>query len=340
MRRFVVLTAAMLLVVAACGGDDDDGGGEALGAAAFCDALQDTGDPLEGGDPADLADAVEEFEDVADRAPAAIRDDMQVMAGYLKSVAGGDIDDIDEGFDAFLDASTNVETWVAENCNGEAAPGGGGAGDDDTDDGGTDDGGDAATTTTAGDAGGLASSDFCERVAALEDSIGLEAVGEGDFSGLAESADVLDALVAEAPAEIRGDMEVTAEFLRIIADAYEGVDADDPAAALEVFEEIGPAIEELGAELAVAGANIERFLTEECGLELDTTDLGGGTGDEPMSYGEDPELDALWDACADGDGAACDELYYISPVNSDYEEFGNTCGGRFEPFEVICEDEL
>ncbi len=329
MRRFLIAVVAMLLVVAACGGDDD-GGGEVLGAAAFCDALEGTGDPLEVEDLGDLADAVGEFEDLADSAPAAIGDDMQVMAGYLKSVAGGDIDDIDEDFEAFLEASTNVEAWVAENCNGTAAPG-----DDDGDDDGD------ATTTTAGDMGAGSSSDFCERVIALQDSVGLEAVGDGDFSGLAQSADAFEALAADAPAEIRDDIEVTAVFLRLIADAYEGVDPDDPAAAIAVFEEIGPALEELGAELATAGINIEQYLADECGLDLGDTDFGGDAGDEPMSYGDDPELDALWDACDDGDGAACDELFFISPIDSEYEEFGNTCGGRFEPYEVMsCEDEL
>lgn len=54
------------------------------------------------------------------------------------------------------------------------------------------------------------------------------------------------------------------------------------------------------------------------------------------SYGDDPALDRLWDACAAGDGDACDDLYRQSPVFSDYEEFGDTCGGRFGPGEVWC----
>lgn len=50
----------------------------------------------------------------------------------------------------------------------------------------------------------------------------------------------------------------------------------------------------------------------------------------PTSYGDDPVLDALWDACAAGDGSACDELWESSPVGSAYEEFGVTCGERPE----------
>lgn len=54
------------------------------------------------------------------------------------------------------------------------------------------------------------------------------------------------------------------------------------------------------------------------------------------SYGDDPRLDDLWDACADGDGQACDTLYMESPAGSEYEEFGDTCGGRYEPQQVWC----
>lgn len=44
-------------------------------------------------------------------------------------------------------------------------------------------------------------------------------------------------------------------------------------------------------------------------------------------YGSDPELDALYDACADGDMVACDELYFNSGYGTEYEEFAITCGG-------------
>lgn len=49
---------------------------------------------------------------------------------------------------------------------------------------------------------------------------------------------------------------------------------------------------------------------------------------EADSYGDDAELDALWDACADGDLRACDDLYWNSAWDSDYETFGSTCGER------------
>ncbi len=50
--------------------------------------------------------------------------------------------------------------------------------------------------------------------------------------------------------------------------------------------------------------------------------------DQPMDYGDDSTLDRLWDGCEAGDGAACDRLFEQSPVGSDYERFGLTCGNR------------
>jgi hypothetical protein len=40
-------------------------------------------------------------------------------------------------------------------------------------------------------------------------------------------------------------------------------------------------------------------------------------------------LDTLATECYDGDGLSCDVLYEVSPVGSDYEAFGATCGARF-----------
>lgn len=41
----------------------------------------------------------------------------------------------------------------------------------------------------------------------------------------------------------------------------------------------------------------------------------------PMRYGDDEYFDSLWDRCAEDDYDACDELFWDSPVGSDYEDF-------------------
>lgn len=59
------------------------------------------------------------------------------------------------------------------------------------------------------------------------------------------------------------------------------------------------------------------------------TEVQGGLGQG--EYGSDTALDALYGACAAGDFAACDELYVESPLDSEYEHFGDTCGDRNPP---------
>lgn len=62
--------------------------------------------------------------------------------------------------------------------------------------------------------------------------------------------------------------------------------------------------------------------------------------DEPEhagTFGDDPYLDELWDACADADLVACDTLYYDSPIDSEYEQFGAECGGHLaDPWAGAC----
>lgn len=72
----------------------------------------------------------------------------------------------------------------------------------------------------------------------------------------------------------------------------------------------------------------------------DTGGGGGGSGDvpepgsSPDGLGDDPVLDALAQDCFDGDLEACDDLFIESPIDSDYETYGNTCGDRVPEEEV------
>ncbi len=58
----------------------------------------------------------------------------------------------------------------------------------------------------------------------------------------------------------------------------------------------------------------------------------------PFTFGDDASLDGLWQECEAGDGVACDRLFEVSPVGSDYERFGLTCGDR--PLVLDCSAEL
>ncbi len=65
--------------------------------------------------------------------------------------------------------------------------------------------------------------------------------------------------------------------------------------------------------------------------ETTTTERSSEGDGEEGSYGSDPELDELYDQCEDGDFQACDDLFFDSPSDSEYEDFGDTCGERNEP---------
>jgi hypothetical protein len=59
---------------------------------------------------------------------------------------------------------------------------------------------------------------------------------------------------------------------------------------------------------------------------------------QPMVFGDDAHLDELWLACEAGSGSACDQLFLQSPVGSDYERFGVSCGER--PTVLHCRAEM
>ena len=50
--------------------------------------------------------------------------------------------------------------------------------------------------------------------------------------------------------------------------------------------------------------------------------------DQPFTFGDDLALDQMWTDCEAGVGIACDQLFDESPVGSEYELFGVSCGER------------
>lgn len=54
----------------------------------------------------------------------------------------------------------------------------------------------------------------------------------------------------------------------------------------------------------------------------------------PVVLGDDPVLNQLAQSCFEGDMGACDDLFLQSPAASDYEAYGNTCGGRVDEADV------
>ncbi len=74
----------------------------------------------------------------------------------------------------------------------------------------------------------------------------------------------------------------------------------------------------------------------------------GGNGTLPVpdpaqdatTYGDDPDLDALWDDCTAGGLSSCDVLYQTANVGTDYEAFGGSCGDRGITLSGSCADDL
>ena len=71
---------------------------------------------------------------------------------------------------------------------------------------------------------------------------------------------------------------------------------------------------------------------EPSGYCVDIYQSSGSSGSSSYgNYGSDSYLDSLWDSCSNADFYACDELFLESPYDSEYEDFGDTCGYRNEP---------
>lgn len=113
-----------------------------------------------------------------------------------------------------------------------------------------------------------------------------------------------------------------------------------------VAEEVGTAPLAAGAEpqpeqvRQVTAIKLDCFGVDKIGattsVSTGPTTTVDGVIPQPMAYGDDAALDALWDQCQAGSGLACDQLFDGAPLNSAYEEFAGTCGNRTQ--ELRCAD--
>ncbi|WP_282944283.1 DUF4190 domain-containing protein [Cellulomonas endometrii] len=116
---------------------------------------------------------------------------------------------------------------------------------------------------------------------------------------------------------------------------WDACESGDAAACDELYSSApsGSDYEEFGATCGGLTDGTEFCDTAEEAVPEEETTSGAQT------YGDDPALDALWDACEAGSGTACDDLYWQSESGSAYEEFGTTCGNRVE-FAASCAAEI
>jgi hypothetical protein len=185
-----------------------------------------------------------------------------------------------------------------------------------------------------GSDGTVSTGDTAEFCAFLESDVdALEAEFGGSFDDdMGAFRDAMTALRDSAPDEISDDMDVLFDVTITLVEAFDGIEEDDPAALGRMMEVVAE-LEPRSAEIEAASANVQDWAIANCDLPDDFTVFESGLADDPFgsdanaAYGDDPELDALWDQCAGGDLAACDSLWFDAPFGSEYESFGDTCGG-------------
>ncbi len=141
-------------------------------------------------------------------------------------------------------------------------------------------------------------------------------------------------------------LDQQSEMLEEMLEVAEDEGAEAVFEMMEEGDELEEQLDELAADIGLeaCGADDDE-MTEDPGSDDPGSDDPGSDdpgSDDPGSYGDDAALDELWDECDGGNGAACDELYWDSPLDSEYEAFGSTCGGRYEEGEgpVSCEEDL
>ena len=124
-------------------------------------------------------------------------------------------------------------------------------------------------TASAPRSGSAAPGDFCTDAGNVLAELSAAFAGQTDRTAvpplLERSADRMRTI--EPPDVIAGEWRALADGLAGYAAAFEGLDVNDSAAASTFRERTAP----LEAELTSAGAGVEKYLGEECGMDLPAT---------------------------------------------------------------------
>lgn len=307
MRRRASWLVAATLALAACGGDD--GSASAGDWCTLAQRLEDNDTAFEGmlgDDPDVVKDSIDELRDLLDEAartaPDEILADVNTSADGVDALAGliedadYDITQIDEAALAELDvlgdemnaATDRIEQYNETEC-GIVADGAEGVNDgtnDEMDGEGADDGATATTdpatveTTGESDGGdtgddgafsGDADSAWCRAARDVQDASDALDADDFDFTDPAtvEQAfgDMLTAIegaIGSAPPEIAADVDTSYEGFLRLDEALATVDYDFLSADLSLLDE-------LDDEMEAAGARIEQYNEDVCGIPSDST---------------------------------------------------------------------
>lgn len=116
----------------------------------------------------------------------------------------------------------------------------------------------------------------------------------------------------------------------IIADYLWDLCSDEAYWACDTLYDLDLTLLPVGGEYTDFGATCgDRVETEDYCVDLFESS-------SPINYGDDPNLDALYNECAQGNGDSCDLLYFASPeLDGEYYSFGLLCGNT-EVDTVFC----
>lgn len=199
------------------------------------------------------------------------------------------------------------------------------------------DAGDNRSDTATGESAGADEGDGTDDATddATDDSSDADDSSDGDGSSTGDSSDSGDSSESDSTSGSDREYGDLTAFEQAFVDGLvqSGGTVEVGICMLDEFDAAGISMLEL-AELGLNDAEPTGDVMAaifRCGEELAESgafDGDGffGAGADGDTYGDNAELDILWDACAAGELASCDDLYYTSAVGSGYEAFGSTCG--------------
>ncbi len=190
---------------------------------------------------------------------------------------------------------------------------------------------DESTDDAGGSGGGICDAE--DAVQSLSDEFNSNASDFPDREFFEDLQGVVEELQDADNGDLSGTLDTLHGGLGELADIVDEADGDEDvadqlASEWEGSEDFGNAVIEFG-----------QYAFDECGVGPDNTastettiaiaDVEVGDPTEPPAT-DDPSFEALADECFAGDGAACDELYFATPIDSVEEAYGATCGGRVD----------
>ena len=127
----------------------------------------------------------------------------------------------------------------------------------------------AASSSSAGSSAPEADSAFCTRaqamIKALDSAFNDQSTDQSSLADqFQQTADAVRSV--DPPAEIADDWETIASGLEQFGSAFAKYDPTDPAAASSFAQQS----QKLQTEFAGAGANVEKYLSEQCGIDTGT----------------------------------------------------------------------